>query len=136
MTLGSFRTADRSSRTHASPMPCTSAGGGDILHISGKASAAAAEVLAMISKGTIEIEAATALVNERICSGCQICKLICPYSAILFDEEKGVCRVNDALCKGCGTCVSGCPSNSITLNHYTNEQIVAQMEGMLVQSGL
>lgn len=104
----------------------------DIPDTVAQASAAAAEVLAMISKGTIEIEAATAVINERICSGCQLCKLVCPYGAILFDEEKKVCRVNDALCKGCGICVSGCPSDSITLNHFTNEQIVAQMEGMLV----
>ena len=104
----------------------------DIPDTVAQASAAAAEVLAMISKGTIEIEAATAVINERICSGCQICKLVCPYGAILFDEEREVCRVNEALCKGCGICVSGCPSDSITLNHFTNEQIVAQMEGMLV----
>ena len=104
----------------------------DIPDTVAQASAAAAEVLAMISKGTIEIEAATAVINEKICTGCQICKLVCPYNAILFDEEKEVCRVNDALCKGCGNCVSGCPSDSITLSHFTNEQIVAQMEGMLV----
>ncbi len=104
----------------------------DIPDTVAQALAAAAEVLAMISKGTIEIEAATAVIDERICSGCQICSLLCPYSAISFDEEKEVCLVNEALCKGCGICVSGCPSDSITLNHFTNEQIVAQMEGMLV----
>jgi len=97
-----------------------------------QALAAAAEVLAMISRGKVEVEAATAVVDERICSGCQICKLVCPYSAISFDEEKKVCRVNEALCKGCGACVGGCPSDAISLSHFTNEQIVAQMEGMLV----
>ncbi len=104
----------------------------DIPDTVAQALAAAAEALAVISKGTVEIEAATAVINERICSGCQICSLLCPYSAILFDEEKEVCRVNEALCKGCGACVGGCPSDSITLNHFTNEQIVAQMEGMLI----
>jgi len=104
----------------------------DIPDTVAQASAAAAEVLAMISKGTVEIEAATAVVDERICSGCQVCKLVCPYAAISFDEEKEVCRVNEALCKGCGACVGGCPSHAISLNHYTNEQILAQMEGMLI----
>ncbi len=103
----------------------------DIPDTVAQTSAAAAEVLAIISKGKVGIEAATAVVNERICSGCQVCKLVCPYSAISFDEEKVVCRVNEALCKGCGACVSGCPSDAISLNHFTNEQIVAQMEGML-----
>ena len=80
----------------------------------------------------MEIEAATAVIDERICSGCQACKLVCPYSAIDFDEEKGVCRVNEALCKACGACVAACFSHAVSLEHFTNEQIVAEMEGALV----
>ncbi len=104
----------------------------DIPDTVAQASAAAAEVLALIGRGVIEIEASTAIVSSQICSGCQVCKLICPYKAISFDEEKLVCLVNEALCKGCGACVGGCPSDAISLKHFTNEQIVAQMEGMLV----
>jgi len=97
-----------------------------------QASAAAAEVLSMIEKGSVEIEAATAFVDEKICSGCQICMRVCPYSAVTFDEGKKVCRVNEALCKGCGACVGGCFSGSVSLKHYTSEQLVAEIEGMLV----
>ena len=104
----------------------------DIPDTVAQAAAAAARVLAMISKGEVEIEAATAVIDERICSGCQLCALVCPYSAISLDEEKKVCRVNEALCKGCGACIGGCPSDAIALSHFTNEQIVAEMEGMLV----
>ncbi len=104
----------------------------DIPDTVAQASAAAAEVLAMISQGKITIEAATAIVDSRICSGCQVCRLVCPFSAISFDEEKEVCQVNEALCKGCGACVGGCPCDAISLSHSTNEQIMAQMEGMLV----
>lgn len=104
----------------------------DIPDTVAQASAAAAEALAMISKGRVEVEAATAVIDERICSGCQVCKLVCPYSAIDFDEEKGVCRVNEALCKACGACVAACFSHAIGLEHFTNEQIVAEMEGALV----
>jgi heterodisulfide reductase subunit A-like polyferredoxin len=103
----------------------------DIPDTVAQASAAAAEALAMISRGTVEIEAAIAIINERLCTGCQLCKALCPYSAISFDEEKKVCRVNEALCKGCGACAGGCPSDAISLSHYTNEQILAQMEGAL-----
>jgi len=103
----------------------------DIPDTVAQASAAAARVLALISQGEVEIEAATAIVDERICSGCQLCIPICPYSAISFDEEKLVSRVNEALCKGCGACVGGCPSDAISLSHFTNEQIMAQLEGML-----
>ena len=104
----------------------------DIPDTVAQASAAAAEALAMISRGRVEIEAATAVIDERICSGCQACLEVCPYSAIEFDEEKKVCRVNQALCKACGACTAACFSDAISLEHYTNEQIVAEMEGALV----
>jgi len=105
----------------------------DIPDTVAQAGAAAAEVLALIDRGKVEVEAATAVIDERICSGCQFCKMVCPASAISFDEEKVVCRVNEAVCKGCGACVGVCPSDAVSLNHFTNEQIVAQMEGMLAE---
>ncbi|MBA7683413.1 Ferredoxin-type protein NapF [subsurface metagenome] len=97
-----------------------------------QASAAAARVLAMISKGKVEIEAAIAAIDEDLCSGCRICNLLCPYNAISFDEEKEVSRVNEALCKGCGVCVAACPSGALTGKHFTTEQIMAEIEGVLV----
>jgi len=97
-----------------------------------QASAAAARILAMISAGTIEIEAITAAVDEELCSGCKICQELCPYKAISFDEEKKVSRVNEALCKGCGVCAAACPSGAITGKHFTTEQIMAEIEGILV----
>ncbi len=103
----------------------------DIPDTVAQASGAAAEVLSLISRGMVEVEAATASIDERACSGCQLCLQLCPYLAISFDEEKQVCRVNEALCKGCGTCVAGCFSDAISLSHYTNEQLMAQLEGML-----
>ncbi len=97
-----------------------------------QASAAAARVLAMVSAGTIEIEAAIAAIDEELCSGCQICANLCSYKAISFDEERKVSRVNDALCKGCGVCVAACPSGALTGKHFTSEQIMAEIEGILV----
>jgi len=104
----------------------------DIPDTVAQASAAAARVLALISKGKVEIEAATAVIDEEKCSGCRICNLLCPYSAISFIEDKKVSRVNEALCKGCGTCVAACPSSAITQKHFTAEQIMAEIEGILV----
>ena len=104
----------------------------DIPDTVAQASAAAARVLAMIDKGTVEIEAATAVIDEELCSSCRICELLCPYSAISFDEEKEVCQVNEALCKGCGVCVAACPSGAITGKHFTTEQIMAEIEGVLL----
>jgi heterodisulfide reductase subunit A len=104
----------------------------DIPDTVAQASAAAARALAMISKGKVEIEAATAEINEELCSGCRICNTLCPFSAITFDEDKKVSRINEALCKGCGICVAACPSGAITGKHFTIDQIVAEIEGVLI----
>jgi len=104
----------------------------DIPDTVAQASAAAAKVLAMIEKGKIEIEAATAFVIEELCSGCQTCNNLCPYNAISFDEERKVSHINEALCKGCGTCAAACPSGAIAARHFTDEQIMAEIEGILV----
>ena len=104
----------------------------DIPDTVAQASAAAARALAMISKGKVEIEATTAVIDEEFCSGCKTCIPLCPYSAISFDEEKKVSVINEALCKGCGTCGAACPSGAITSRHFTTDQIMAQIEGILV----
>ncbi len=104
----------------------------DIPDTVAQASAAAARALAIISKGKVEIEAATAFVQEQFCSGCKTCISLCPYNAISFDDEKKVSAINEALCKGCGTCAAACPSGAITSRHFTTEQIMAQIEGVLI----
>jgi len=104
----------------------------DIPDTVAQASAAAARVLSMISKGKVEIEAAISVVDEEICSGCKTCIDLCPYGAITFDEEKKLASINEALCKGCGTCTAACPSGAIVSKHFTTEQILAQVEGVLV----
>ncbi len=36
-----------------------------------------------------------------------------------------------ALCQGCGACVAACPSAAITGAHFTNDQLMSQIEGLL-----
>ncbi len=93
--------------------------------------AAAARITGMITKGEVSIEPIVASIDEEHCSGCRICNNMCPYNAIEFDEEKSVSRVISALCKGCGTCVAACPAGVITGAHFNNEQIFAEIDGIL-----
>jgi heterodisulfide reductase subunit A len=93
--------------------------------------AAAARIAGMISKGEVMIEPIVASIDETECSGCKICNNMCPYNAIEFDEEKGVSRGITALCQGCGTCVAACPAGAITGAHFNNEQIFAEIDGIL-----
>lgn len=103
----------------------------DIPDTVSQASAAAAKIIAVVTKGKVELEASTAVIDESLCSGCRICNLLCPYSAISFNDEKKVSNINEALCKGCGTCVAACPSRAITHRHFTSEEIMAEIEGVL-----
>jgi heterodisulfide reductase subunit A len=94
------------------------------------AGAAASMALALLTKGEVTISPQIAVVDEQFCSACKTCISICPYTAISFIVEDNVARVNEALCKGCGTCVASCPAGAITGKHFTDEQIMAQIEGL------
>ena len=69
--------------------------------------------------------------NEALCSGCGICEVLCPYKAIVVDQEKGVSVVNEALCMGCGTCCAACPSGAVEQRGFTTEEISAMLSAAL-----
>jgi heterodisulfide reductase subunit A len=96
-----------------------------------QARAASARILARISMGEIWTDAVYAEIDEELCSGCRMCNDLCPYTAIEFDEEKKRSHVISAVCKACGACVAACPSGAIKARHFTDEQIYAQIEGVL-----
>ena len=96
-----------------------------------QASSAAARILANIAKGEIEVEPIQAWIDPNLCAGCRVCNDLCPYSAINFDAEQNISVVNEALCKGCGTCVASCPSSAASARHFSDEQIFAEIEGIL-----
>lgn len=104
----------------------------DIPDTVAQASSAAARILSVLAKGEVEIEPVRAMVQEEYCSGCKICNNLCPYIAIEFLEEKKVSHVNEALCKGCGTCVAACPSSAMTGHGFTDAQILAELDGLMV----
>jgi heterodisulfide reductase subunit A len=93
--------------------------------------AAAARILGRIQQQEIAIEPIRATINENQCSGCRICNNLCPYNAILFHEESLVSEINPALCQGCGTCIAACPAGAISGTGFSNDQIMAQIEGLL-----
>jgi len=96
-----------------------------------QARAAAGRILARTLRGIIDIDAVFAEVDEEKCSGCRICNGLCPYSAIEFDSSKNKSTVISALCKACGACVAACPSSAITARHFTDQQIFAEIEGVM-----
>ena len=103
----------------------------DIPDTVAQANGAAAEALTIVVKDKLELEATTVMVNPASCCACQNCVRVCPYGAPFFNEQKGVSEINEALCKGCGLCASVCPSSAIIARHFTNEQVLAEMEGLM-----
>jgi heterodisulfide reductase subunit A len=96
-----------------------------------QAAAAAARVISLIGQGTVMMEPIKAHIDADHCSGCRICNSLCPYSAIQYREEEKVSEVLTALCQGCGTCVAACPSAAISGAHFTRQQLMSQIEGLL-----
>jgi heterodisulfide reductase subunit A len=94
--------------------------------------AAAARALGKIQQKEVAMEPIRATIDENKCSGCRICNTLCPFSAILFHEDKSVSEVNPALCQGCGTCVAACPAGAIAGTGFSDHQILAQLEGLLL----
>ena len=109
----------------------TAQGPRDVPDTVAHAGAAASMALALLDKGEVTISPQVAVVDDRRCSGCKVCISLCPYTAIGFIEKDNVARVNEALCSGCGACAAGCPSDAIKARHFTDEQIMAQIEGLL-----
>jgi len=103
----------------------------DIPDAVAQAGAAAAEALALIDRGYVELEPNTAFLTEELCSGCKTCISLCPYTALSYDEQKKKASINQALCKGCGTCVAACPSGALNQNLFTDEQIFEEIKGVL-----
>ena len=99
-----------------------------------QAKAAAARILATIEGRTVPVEVTTACINDKLCCGCQTCIKVCPYGAISYKEDKKSSEVNEDLCKGCGTCGSACPAGAITSKHFTDLQIISEIEGIMSMS--
>lgn len=104
----------------------------DIPETVAQGEAAAAEAIALTAKGFITLEPSLAYIEEALCSGCQICIGLCPYSAIEFDREKKIARINDVLCQGCGVCVAACPSGSARQKLFEDEQVRHELAGLLI----
>jgi heterodisulfide reductase subunit A len=84
-----------------------------------------------MKKGYVEAEGIVADIDYEKCNECGLCAKLCEFGAIKLIDKKP--EVIKAICKGCGTCAAECPKDAINIIHFTDEQILAQVEAALIE---
>jgi len=95
------------------------------------AKAAAARAATLMANKKMRTEALTSVVDETQCIGCGLCEEICVYGAHYLEEGKS--HTIAALCRGCGACAAECPRRAITMQHFTDAQVLAQIKAALME---
>jgi heterodisulfide reductase subunit A len=91
---------------------------------------AAGRVLTLLSHDTVIASGSVCEVDEKRCMGCGACISACTYGALEFRDTKQGKKafVNPVLCKGDGLCNSRCPTGAISLKHFTDEEVLSQID--------
>jgi heterodisulfide reductase subunit A len=91
---------------------------------------AAGRALTLLANDTVTASGSVCVVDEKRCIGCGACVSACSYGAIEFKETKQgkKASVIPVLCKGDGLCNSKCPTGAISLKHYTDEELLSQID--------
>jgi heterodisulfide reductase subunit A-like polyferredoxin len=91
-----------------------------------QAQGAAARALAILAQEKMNVGGAVAVVDQEKCAVCLTCVRVCPYQVPIIDHTVPAAYIDPAACHGCGLCASECPAKAITLQNFTDSQIIAQ----------
>jgi heterodisulfide reductase subunit A len=94
---------------------------------------AAGRALTLLSHDIVVASGSVCEINEKRCMGCGACVNVCTYGALeLRDTKQGKkVVINPVLCKGDGLCNSKCPTGAIVLKHYTDAEVVAEIDAVV-----
>jgi len=95
-----------------------------------QASAAAARAGILMAQGKVTVEAITPKTIPENCQLCGLCARVCPYNAIAVDKERKLVEVIEAACAGCGTCGAECQFEALHMRHFTDAQIMSQIDAL------
>jgi heterodisulfide reductase subunit A-like polyferredoxin len=105
-----------------------------------QAKAAAARASSILSQDMLQVGGQVAVVDTVKCTGCLTCMRVCPYEVPIIDPEligaggiAGAAQIAPAACRGCGLCAGECPAKAIQLQHYRDEQVLANVEALFVE---
>jgi heterodisulfide reductase subunit A len=91
---------------------------------------AAGRALTLLSHDIVVASGSVCEVAENKCVSCGACITACTYGAIEFYETPAgrKAKVNPVLCKGDGLCNTVCPTAAISLKHFTDEELLSQVD--------
>jgi heterodisulfide reductase subunit A-like polyferredoxin len=95
-----------------------------------QALAASSRACCLLSQDSIEVGGVVATVDPDLCAACLICVRTCPYE-VPFINADGVSEIDISKCHGCGVCAAECPAKAITLSHFQDAQILAQIDALM-----
>jgi heterodisulfide reductase subunit A-like polyferredoxin len=94
-----------------------------------QAHAAASRAMTILAKDTITIGGVVAaVVDPDHCATCLICVRSCPYGVPRIKDRHA--HIEPAECHGCGVCAAECPAKVITLQHFTDAQVLAKSHAL------
>lgn len=92
--------------------------------------AASSRACSLLAKDYIEVGGVVARVDPELCAACLICVRACPYE-VPFINKDGVSEIDISKCHGCGICAAECPAKAITLQHFEDSQILAEVDALM-----
>jgi heterodisulfide reductase subunit A-like polyferredoxin len=98
-----------------------------------QAQAAAGRALTLLAKDTVKVGGVVAAVNPELCAVCLTCVRACPFNVPVIGD-KGAAEIDVSKCQGCGVCVSECPGKAITLQHFTDKQVIAKVDALMEEA--
>jgi heterodisulfide reductase subunit A len=100
----------------------------DIRETTMESMAVASKVATFLGKGETSFSPEVAYLIPGRCNLCGICVDQCPDKAI--SKGRSEVTINPISCNGCSICIPACPKEAIDLKHTTEEQMIAQIEGI------
>ncbi len=94
-----------------------------------QARGAVSKALTVLSQPYLMVGGVISVVDPDKCVACLTCVRSCPYDVPVINE-KGVAYIEPATCQGCGICASVCPRKAITLQHYSDKQIISKVDAL------
>ncbi len=92
-----------------------------------QARGAVSRAVTILSKPYLMVSGIVSVVDAEKCVACLTCVRSCPFDVPKINSD-GVAQIEAAACQGCGICTSLCPRKAITLQHYSDDQVIAKID--------